>query len=268
MRVAVAAAVLGSVVLATHVASQATNPGAQATFDVASVKPHTSGELMSMVAQPGGRFVATNVPLRLVIRTAYQVQDDQISGEPEWVNAERFDIVAKTDAPDPLQRLVPMLQSLLADRFKLLTHRDTKELPVFALSLARRDGTLGPKLRLTACPDIDVDLARPQPCANVSTGRGELRLRGFPFGQFLPYLAPYVNRVIVDRTGLTARYDIELNWTPDRLAQAAAPDAAPADPNAVSIFTAIQEQLGLKLEPSRAPVEVLVIDRVQRPTPD
>jgi len=267
MRAALAAVVLGSVLVA-RVASQAINPVAPATFDVASVKPHTSGESMTMVAQPGGRLVATNVPLRFVIRTAYQIQDDQISGEPAWVNSERFDIVAKSNAADPLQRLVPMLQSLLADRFKLVVHRDTKELPVFALSLARRDGALGPKLRPTMCPDVDVDLARPQPCTNVSTGRGELRLRGAPFGQFLPYLAPYVNRVIVDRTGLTARYDIDLNWTPDRLPQAVAPDAPLADPNAVSIFTAIQEQLGLKLEPARAPIEVLVIDRVERPTPD
>jgi uncharacterized protein (TIGR03435 family) len=267
MRAGIAAAMLWGV-LAARLSSQATTPTAQPTFDVASVKPHLSGESQSMVAQPGGRFVATNVPLRLLIRTAYQLQDDQISGEPEWVNAERFDIVAKSDAPEALPRLVSMLQSLLAERFKLVVHREMKELPVFALSVAKRDSTLGPKLRPTTCPDIEVDLGRPQPCTNVSTGRGELRLRGMPFGQFLPFLAPYVNRVIVDRTGLSARYDIDLNWTPDRLPQAAPPDAATADPNAVSIFTAIQEQLGLKLEPARAPVEVLVIDRVQRPTPD
>ena len=89
-----------------------------------------------------------------------------------------------------------------------------------------------------------------------------------PLRALLPFLAPYVNRVIVDRTALSARYDIDLNWTPDRLPQAGTPDAAPADPGAVSIFTAIQEQLGLKLEPARAPVEVLIIDNLERPTPD
>ena len=181
MHAGVAAVVLAGVLGAGPLASQSTTPAARTAFDVASVKPHSSGESQSMVAQPGGRFVATNVPLRLLIRTAYQLQDDQISGGPEWINSARFDIVAKSDASDALQRLVSMLQSLLVDRFKLIVHRDLKELPVFALSVARRDGTLGPNLRPTTCPDVAVDLGRPQPCTNVSTGRGELRLRGMPF---------------------------------------------------------------------------------------
>lgn len=237
-------------------------------FDVASVKPTPPGstQLTTMVAQPGGRFVATSAPLRLLIRTAFQLQDDQIVGGPAWINTERFDIVARSDAPDSLPQLTPMMQTLIVDRFKLAFHRETRELPVFALVTVKKDGTLGPGLRPTACPDVAIDLARTQPCANVSNDRGRLTMRGMPFFQFPQFLAPFVNRVLVDQSGLTGRYDVDLTWTPDRAPSAA--DVPANDPNAVSIFTAIQEQLGLRLESTRAPVEVLVIDRVERPGPD
>jgi hypothetical protein len=133
-----------------------------------------------------------------------------------------------------------MLRTLLADRFKLTTHTEKRELPVFALERSRRDGSFGPGLRSTACPDLAIDLTKPQPCVNISTGVGSLTVRGMPFNQFTPYLSPYVNRVIVDRTGLDGRYDIELKWTPESPAQGRGSNEPPApDPNAVSIFTAL-----------------------------
>ena len=240
----------------------------RAEFDVASVKLHTSDDQrVMMVAQPGGRFVAANIPLRLLIRTAFQLQDDQIVGGPNWLATDRFDIEAR--APDlpgpPNAQLLAMLRSLLADRFKMTTHGDKRALPVFALERARRDGSLGPGLRLTACPELAVDLSQPRPCTNVQTGVGSLTVHGMPFNQFTPFLSPYMNRVVVDRTGLDGRYDIELKWTPEQPGQGpGGPDERPAsDPNAVSIFTAVQEQLGLKLEATRAPVDVLVIDRAE-----
>ena len=144
---ALAAAVLmgaGSSTLLAQSASVAARP---AEFEVASVKLHTSADQrMMMVAQPGGRFVAMNIPLRMLIRTAYQLQDDQIVGGPKWLATDRFDIEARaadTGAAINPQLLV-MLQSLLADRFKLTTHREKRELQVFALERARRDGPLGP----------------------------------------------------------------------------------------------------------------------------
>ena len=245
----------------------------EAQFEVASVKLHTSADQrMMMVAQPGGRFVALNIPLRMLIRTAYQLQDDQIVGGPRWLATDRFDIEARaadTGAAIHPQLLV-MLQSLLADRFKLTTHREKRELQVFALERARSDGPLGPGLRLTACPDLEEDLRRLQRCANIQTGLGSLSVKGMPFNQFTPYLSPYVNRVVIDRTGLDARYDIDLKWTPDPqgLAPGAGPEPPAGDPNAVSIFTAIQEQLGLKLHAARDMVEVLVIDTLEQPTPN
>ena len=247
--------------------------GAQsAQFEVASVKLHTSDDpSVYMVGQPNGRFVAANIPLRLLIRTAYQIQDDQIVGGPDWLATDRFDIDARApQTPDgPYAQLGDRLRTLLADRFKLTTHTEKRELPVFALERSRRDGSFGPGLRSTACPDLAIDLSRPQPCVNIQTGVGALTLRGMPFTQFTPYLSPYVNRVIVDRTGLDGRYDIELKWTPEPSGQGRGAGEPPAaDPNAVSIFTALQEQLGLRLNATRDSVDVLVIDTLERPTPN
>jgi uncharacterized protein (TIGR03435 family) len=245
----------------------------RAEFEVASVKLHTSDDQrVMMVAQPGGRFVAENIPLRLLIRTAFQLQDDQIVGGPEWLATDRFDIQAR--APDlpgaPNAQLLVMLRSLLTDRFKMSTHSEKRELPVFALERAKRDGSLGPGLRPTTCPELSVDVSQPQPCTNVQTGVGSLNVRGMPFGQFTPFLSPYVNRVVVDRSGLDGRYDLDLKWNPEPRGQDLDRAGAPpvSDPNAVSIFTAIQEQLGLRLNATRDTVEVLVIDTLEHPTPN
>ena len=243
-------------------------------FEAASVKLHTSDDRrVMMVAQPGGRFVAANIPLRLLIRTAFQLQDDQIVGGPKWLATDRFDIEARASdtAPGSLNaQLLPMLRSLLEDRFKMTTHGDKRQLAVFALERATRDGALGPGLRPTACPELAVDLSGPKRCANIQTGFGSLNLRGMPLSQFTPYLSPFVNRIVMDRSALDGRYDIDLKWTPEQRA----PDVNPAgasptnDPDAVSIFTAIQEQLGLRLNSTRDTVDVLVIDTLEHPTPN
>jgi uncharacterized protein (TIGR03435 family) len=242
-------------------------------FEVASVKLHTSDDRrVMMVAQPGGRFVAANVPLKLVIRTAYQLQDDQIVGGPAWLGTDRFDIEARapgmTSAPSI--ELLAMLRSLLLERFKLTTHREMRELPIFELARVRADGALGEGLRPTACPELAIDLSQPKPCANISNGSGTLTLRGMPVEQFAAYLAPVVNRVIVDRTALGGRWDIDLRWSPEQpqstdVAGAATPARLDDPP---SIFTALQEQLGLKLEASRGMVEVLVVDTLEHPSPN
>lgn len=241
----------------------------RAQFEVTSVKLHTSDDQkMFMVGQPNGRFVAANIPLRLLIRTAYQLQDDQVVGGPDWLATDRFDIDAR--APQSTVNIYSvlgeMLQTLLADRFKLTTHTEKRELPVFALERSRRDGSFGPGLRSTACPDLAIDLSKPQPCVNIQTGVASLNVRGMPFNQFTPYLSPYVNRVIVDRTGLDGRYDVDLKWTPDSPPQGRGAGEPSPDPNAVSIFTALQEQLGLRLNSTRETVDVLVIDTLERPT--
>ena len=221
-----------------------------------------------MVGEPGGRFTAINIPLRFVIRTAYRLQDDQVVGGPGWLNTDRFDILAKAEPTvPPFVQLLPMMRAWLADRFKLAVHSEARELPVYALIVAKNDGTFGPRFRVTECP-LPQNGARP--CANISQGLGRLTLRGMPMTDLLQFLAPVTNRVVIDRTGLTGRYDVDLEWQPDHLPQRppGAADVAPIDTNRPSIFTAVQEQLGLKLESTKAPVEVIVIDHVEQPTPD
>lgn len=266
---------------------------AKLAFDVASVKPNKSGDMrVSLGIQPGGRFTATNVSLRALIRSAYQLQDFQLVGGPDWIASERFDIIAKAmgdvpsrppwGQPGPMQF---MLQTLLEERFKLSMHRERRELPVYELVLARTDGKLGPQLRVSTVDCAAMAAARgrggapppgppspgERPCGIRMMG-GRLAGGGFPLSQLATTLSQFVQRVVLDRTGLTGSFDFDLTFTPDQLPQGPPPPGAPPlppiDPNGPSIFTALQEQLGLKLESTRGPVEVLVIDRVEQPTPD
>lgn len=263
------------------------------TFEVASVKPNKSGDMRVMLGiQPGGRFTATNVPLRMLIRQAYQLQDFQVVGGPGWISSDRFDVVAKAEGnlpptppggpPGPLQL---MLRALLAERFSLVVHADTRELPTYALVHARTDKRLGPQLRRSDINCAQMAGARgrggaqavpPQPGGRpqcgIRIGPGQLSAGGIPLAQFATALSQFVQRVIVDQTGLSDSFDVDLSWTPDQTPQGTLPPGAPPlppiDPNGPSIFTAVQEQLGLKLESQRGSVSVLVIDRVEQPTPD
>lgn len=275
--------------------TQAPAPGAGPTFEVASVKLNNSGDGRVLLQnQPGGRFTATNVTLRLLIRNAYQLQEFQITGGPSWLNDDRFDIVAKAeslpDAPTPAPGMGPtplqlMIRALLAERFKLAVHTETKELPIYALILARSDGRLGPDLHHS-----DTDCAAfaaagrgrgrgalpqpPQPGermpCGIRIGMGTMVIGGTSLSQFASSLSMFVGRTVLDRTGLTGAFDINLAWTPDQMPQrpSGAPEPPPIDPNGPSIFTALQEQLGLKLDSQKGPVDVLVIDRAERPTPN
>lgn len=265
------------------------------SFEAASVKPNKSGSgQVSIGIQPGGRFNAVNVPLRLLIRNAYQLQDFQLVGGPGWMTSDRFDIVAKADPaslpplPAPPGTAGPfqiMLRNLMADRFKLKVHKETREMPVYALQLARPDGKLGPQLR-PATVDCAALAGRgrggpppappapgERPACGMRIGPGVMSGGGFPLSQLATALSQFVQRVVIDRTGLTGNFDLDLAWTPDQIPQAppggapaGAPPSAPLD--GPSIFTALQEQLGLKLESVRGPVEVLVIDSVEQPTED
>jgi bla regulator protein blaR1 len=261
-------------------------------FEVASVKPNKSGDLPTRIQlQPGGRITAENMSLRNLIRFAFQVQDFQLVGGPDWLEKERFDILAKAEhdiVPGPPGTTGPgqlMLRSLLADRFKLTIHQEKRELPVYALMLARADGRLGPQLKrsTTDCAAI-IAAARgrggpgPGPAANgvlqcgMRMSPGTMLGGGFPLSQLVTSLSQFVRRTVVDRTGLTGDFDLELRWTPDQMPSGTPPPGAPqpppVDPNGPSIFTALQEQLGLKLESTKDAVDVLVIDHIEAPAPD
>jgi uncharacterized protein (TIGR03435 family) len=272
-------------------------PAESPKFEVASVRPNTSGDnkMMSQVL-PGGRYNGINIPPRLLIMNSYGLQEQQLVGAPPWISSERFDIVAKAegDLGPPVSRDTPsklqlMIRALLEDRFKLKVHREPREVPIYALVLARPDGKLGSGLAVSTvdceglaaarrnAPPAEVPKPGERPQCGARVGFGELTTGGQPMLELVSLLSATVGRSVVDRTGLTGRYDITLRWTPDRVLQRAA-GTAPSepirvngveiDPNGPSIFTALQEQLGLKLESERGTVEALVIDHIERPTPD
>jgi uncharacterized protein (TIGR03435 family) len=283
-----AAATLAAAALASAVA----RPGAQATepmaFEVASVKPNKSGPAAGQFlrGQPGGVVQVGNMTLRDLITWAYQIQGFQLVGGPEWLPNDRFDITASAGRDLPatgfgaVAPAMLMMRALLVERFGLGVHGETRELPIYALVIARADGRLGPGLRRSATDCAALIKAgasgtQPVPPPPGPDGRprcgltgrsGAIMAGGYPLSQFTRFLAPQVQRVVVDRTGLTGDWDIDLAFTPPQAAGST--DPAASDPNSTSLFTALQEQLGLKLEPARGPVEVLVIDRVERPSPD
>jgi bla regulator protein blaR1 len=251
-----------------------------AQFEVASIKP-TAPDLTKVMIQmlPGGRFVATGVTVRQLIRNAYRLQDFQISGGPAWLGADRFDIVAKAegDLGDPFQaeqrdgpsRGQLMVRALLADRFKLEVHTDTKDQAIYALMLARSDGPLGAELKPTTRDCGEPDSKDPR--CGMRLLPGTIAAGGVTLGQLANTLSMLVGRVVRDRTGLSDHFDFTLRWTPDQIPQgfdkkASAIGLPPIDPDGASLFTAIREQLGLKLDSQRGPVDILVVDRAERPT--
>jgi uncharacterized protein (TIGR03435 family) len=267
---AIAAAVTGMIVIAPLVAQTPAGPA----FDVVSIKRNKSGEVNGGTSvRPGGVYLATNARLRLLVLGAYgPLHDVQVTGGPGWMNSDRFDIVAKVDGNPSTEvfrdRARLMLRTLLADRFKLMLHHETRELPMYALVVARRDGKLGPQLRPSNLADC---LAAPTPstasdpntvvrCGGGFARTGELAARALEFSTLATTVSSMADRLVIDRTGLTGTFDWSLRWTPD-------PSASAAN-DSISLFTALQEQLGLKLEPTRGPVDVLVIDHAERPTED
>ena len=270
-------------------------------FEVASVKPNTSGPVQRGGGPQPGRFVRTNVTLRQLIQMAYSQQAfdrREISGGPEWIDSERFDIEAKIDDGQAgnLGRLYlpdgkgspglayQMVKALLADRFKLVVHSETSDRPVYALVPARADRRMGPQLQRSAV-DCDAVMAaivangRPPgpvktggaPPCSMGGGAGRLMGNALTMQQIGNGLSPYVNRVVRDRTGMAGNFDLDLAWTPapgEYAGLGPFDHNAPAAAEATSIFTALQEQLGLRLEATTGPVDVIVVDRAERPLED
>ena len=255
------------------------------TFEVASVKPNVSNSSTSSSNEPPGGYVASNMSLRRLIAIAYRMRlatdRDRIVG-PSWIDDARFDINARTPAGARSDQVPDMLRALLADRFGLAAHNETREAPIYALVHARTDGQPGPQLTRSS-----LDCSKPEAfrsgAAGVGTGAADekpqcgiisnvdgngavMRGGGRSMADLARNLAGRVNRDVIDRTGLTGTYDFVLRWTPENFANPAG-NAGPSRDGTL-IFTALQEQLGLKLETGRGPVEFLIIDKVDRPTPD
>jgi uncharacterized protein (TIGR03435 family) len=284
-------------------------PAVVQTFEVASVKPSNPNPTSPMGAAPMilpalGRLTAQNVTLRMLVMTAYDKQPFQMVGGPPWQNSNKFDISAKAeDASATLDEMRLLLRGLLADRFKLKAHSETREVPIYALTVARNNGTLGPKLKASTdtCPDFKEQqqkmleavakgginalqsmVGKPgenKPCSmtNIPPSRENPALGFRATGQSLDLLVLLLTqlsgRPVVNKTGLTGLYDFELTISLQTLAalyqELGIPmQLPPGLPEGPALMTTLQEDLGLKLDSQRAPGEVLVIDGVELPTPD
>jgi uncharacterized protein (TIGR03435 family) len=213
------------------------------TFEVAAIKANKSGSGSSSDHYRNGMLIARNVTLHHCMELAYGVKDYQISG-PSWLGSERYDISAKAQASTSANDYRPMLQALLVDRFKLLVHRETKQLLVYSLIVPKN----GSKLHVVEGGT-----------ENSRSGRGYISAKTMTTGRLADILSRVLERPVLDSTGLKGTYDIELKWTPD---EGQRREGDPDGPS--SIFTAVQEQLGLKLEGHRGPVEIIVVDHAER----
>ncbi|HUK30008.1 MAG TPA: TIGR03435 family protein [Candidatus Acidoferrum sp.] len=282
-------------------------------YEVASFRPFKPGSEGPGVMRFGmsmapDSFSASGYTMQALITMAYGIRDFQLSGAPSWLNSERYDVDAKMDGSvaDALQRLSPddrnamrqkMLQALLADRLKLTIHRDTKEGQIYNLVIGKN----GPKLKEATAEESaatpptgprggggggagtrggggGAGLTRGGPgMMTMSTGRGgtqSLSMQAVPISNLIDMLARNVGRPVVDKTGLTGKYDIKLEWTRDDLqvqtppggAPSGAPAPPPPDSSGPTLFAAIQDQLGLKLESGKGPIENIVIDHVEKPS--
>ena len=246
------------------------------TFEVASIRRNTSGDQRgSGLAgpQPGGRFIALGATLRRLVSDAYEGRE--VEGGADWTGVDRFDVDARGDGKTPAD-IRNMLRPLLAERFKLAVHAETRDMPVYTLTLARGDRRLGPKLRPSDanCSEearnfFPGAMGFPPPCGDFRLGARTLTARGMTMAGLARLLAGRGGRAGLDRTGLDGFYDLELEWSSDLGLTPARPDGAGAGeltPDGVSLFTALQEQLGLRLEAGRGPVQVIIIDRAEPPT--
>ena len=236
---------------------------ADPVFEVATIKLSRPDESLSIQVSPGGRqFTATNASLRELITFAYEIHPRQVTGGPAWLETEKYDLVARADVEGmpSYKQLRTMLRKLLADRFQLNFHREQKELTVYTIV----PGKTGPKLTSS-----DGD---PNGLPSLGfRGLGSLYARNANMSDFAGLMQTLVlDRPVVDRSGVSGRYDFTLNWTADESQFGGRPGQAPHRPANADVppdlYTAIQQQLGLKMESARLPVEVLVIDRVEKPS--
>jgi uncharacterized protein (TIGR03435 family) len=215
---------------------------AQTQFEVASVKLSGPGERFTSISPPGsGRFTATDVTLDHLIQMAYGVDSDYILGKPNWLSSTRYDVAAKPAGEGRLthEELKPLLRQLLEQRFKLATHRGTQDRPGYELVVAKG----GPKLTESSGTATHIYILR-----------DGLDCQGIPAAALAGMLSRPAGRPVVDKTGLKGVYDIKLEYAPEGTGDSSRP----------SFFSALQDQLGLKLAPQRVTVETLTIDRVER----
>jgi uncharacterized protein (TIGR03435 family) len=248
-------------------------------FDVASIKRNTSGEVgNSMRTLPDGTEVMVNSTVRSFIGNAYQSQSGQYVGLPDWATTERFDVTVKPPAGSTREQPQQMWKAFFTERMKLVAHDETSEQPIYNLVLTRRDGTFGPNMKRSprdCLADAAAARDRKEPPKPLTTDAEFLKSRGYRLGAghlvggismdvLALVLRGIAGRTIRNQTGLSGWYAVDFSYS--RAPQADASGVAPDPNDAPSVFTAIQEQLGLKLEPDKMPIQHVVIDHIARST--
>ena len=270
MRFAVVGALLTAVVGQLQAQTAATTPIEDARFEAISIKPVPSGSNIAGYRPDATRFHGW-LTVGELLNLAYQLKAHRIADAPSWVTNDRYEVTAAISAPRQKGDLPFMLRHLLADRFAVKAHHEHRPLPVYVLRVARSDGKLGPGLiRVNRTCSNDTAAAQADRCYG-SYGIGEYRFTGWKWEDVPTALELFSGRSVIDRTGLSGQFDLTLEWNPNinRV-----PDFIVNGPTLAelearpALFTAVQEQLGLKLEPGTEPLEVLVIDKVERPLPD
>jgi uncharacterized protein (TIGR03435 family) len=247
-----------------QVSSTISLPDPTKTFEAASVRQNTSAETSAGTRSDSDRWTARNLPLKSLLLNAFPIQDAQLIGGPGWLSTDRFDVVAKAATGTSSRDLKVMLQNLLAARFSIKMHIETRSAPIYALVKAKADGQLGPGLHVIPSggdrqPGGSVKFdGRPGMASSLSMG-------GATFTSLAWWLSGQLQRPVVDRTGLDGHFDLKLDYVMPGASAAIDSDSAQRAPE---LFTALQEQLGLKLEATRGPVEVLVIDSAEHPKND
>ncbi|HLK62104.1 MAG TPA: TIGR03435 family protein [Bryobacteraceae bacterium] len=238
-----------SFAMATLTLAQTPGSEKRAEFEVASIKPTaTKDGSFTYDFPPGGRFTARNLTVKILLQAAYSLEDHQISGGPDWMTTAGFDIQAKAAASAgdvPRGQVLRMVQALLADRFHLVLHRETKQLPVYALVVGKNGHRLMP-----AGSNV----------GQTQTRMGQLIVQKMGMAELARILALDLKRPVRDDTGLPGEFAFRLEWTRGLEESDPGPSARP------SLFTAVQEQLGLKLEAAKGPIEVFVVEHVEKPS--
>jgi uncharacterized protein (TIGR03435 family) len=272
------AVVLGILTLTIPALHSQVSEPSSVSFDVVSIKRNTSAIASRARLEPG-RFSAVGVPIFQVVRQAYGLLDMQVGPVPDWVRSEGYDVLATApEGVNVARDLRPLLQSLLKARLQFAGHFERRELPVYELTVARSDRRLGPGLRKSAAdctanppalpPPDQRDPDNP-PCAQFGS-IGRRTMRGFPLSVFAQMISGEAGQVVYDKTDLIGTWNVDLEYTPDQLpllpAGGLPPGVTLPSPDAPNLFTALQEQLGLKLVAARGAVDVLIVDRIERPT--
>jgi uncharacterized protein (TIGR03435 family) len=266
----------GSMAVALPLCAQGPAPAiTPLAYDVVAIKPNKSGSNMMGYGDRADGYSANNISLSVLIHFAYNLKTDtQLTGLPGWADSARFDIQSKMDEETAaalkklprdhaIEQRRLMMQTLLADRFQLKVHQVTKELPIYALVIAKGGVKLsGANPNDTYPNGIKAPDGTSRP-GMMQMRDGELKAQAIPVSSLVYYLAANVDRIVVDNTGLTGNYDMSLRWSSDEVANA---QQDPTTNSAPSLFTALQEQLGLKLESTKGPVDTIVVDHVAQPS--